>query len=136
MSIGLITGIGVLVLVAIGVVVRVYGRPSTAGSALRWVALVLAVGIAALLLPAALSDSGAFGYVLVGLPVLAALFPLLAQHVGRLVPLVSAMGAAVMLCWGLLLGLGLGLYFVLPAVMLGLAAAVTPVERRNDAVQR
>lgn len=122
MSVAVVFGICAAGLIAIAAVAAGHGRPPT-GSLLRWAALVLTVGIVARVLPVSLDGDGWFPYALVGIPLVAAVAPLLAQAVGRLEATVTALAAVVMFGWGLLLALGVGGYFVFPALVLGLAAA-------------
>ena len=112
MVIGLVTG-GVVVLLAAAVALR---RRQSAAAVLRRLALAVTVVLAAALAPSTVSDAGWFAAVLLGVPVALALAPVLARGV-------TTASAVLMLGWGLLLGLGVGLWFVLPAVLLGAAAA-------------
>lgn len=96
--------------------------PDAAGRVLRLLAFAATVGIATALLPSTVADSGASAGYLLGVPVVAAAGPLVADLTGRLVGISTTVGALVMLLWGLLLGLGIGFWFILPALLLGLAA--------------
>src|SRR5829696_3577206 len=115
MVIGLVAGAVVLLLAA---AVTLRRRQSAVGILCR-LALAVTVVLAVLLAPGTASDAGWFAAVLLGVPVVLALAPVLARGARP----VTTAGAVVMLGWGLLLGLGLGLWFVLPALLLGVAAA-------------
>ncbi|MBG6103961.1 hypothetical protein IW249_004375 [Micromonospora vinacea] len=110
--------VGVL-LVGLVVLVR---KPADARSVLRWSALAITVLVAAVLTPFTVDDSGAAAGYLLGVPVVAAILPVLAQRVGRLTLVADLVAALVITGWGLLLGLGIGGAF-LPAVILLIASA-------------
>ncbi|MEU1244130.1 hypothetical protein ABZ388_27590 [Micromonospora parva] len=111
--------VGVLV---VGLVVLLR-RPADTRSVLRWSALAITVLVAAALAPFTVDDSGAAAGYLLGVPVVAAVLPVLAQRFGRLTVAADLVAALVITGWGLLLGLGIGGAF-LPAVALLLASAV------------
>ncbi|MEV1013348.1 MULTISPECIES: hypothetical protein [unclassified Micromonospora] len=111
--------VGVLV-VGVGVVVR---KPVDARRVLRWSALAITVLVAAALTPFTVDDSGSAASYLLGVPVVAAVLPVLAQRFGRLAGVVDLVAALVIGGWGLLLGLGIGAAF-LPATVLLIASAV------------
>jgi hypothetical protein len=90
---------------------------------LRWSALAITVLVAAALTPFTVDDSGAAASYLLGVPVVAALLPVLAQRAGRLTVVADLVAALIIAGWGLLLGLGIGGAF-LPAVILLIASAV------------
>ncbi|BCJ77968.1 hypothetical protein CS0771_75120 [Catellatospora sp. IY07-71] len=104
--------------------------PDAVGRVLRLLAAAAAVGIAVALLPFTIEDSGAAAGYLLGVPVVAALCPLLADLAGRAVGVTTAAGALVLLGWSLLLGLGIGLWFAVPAVLLAVAAVAGVPARR------
>lgn len=106
--------------------------PRVVGRALRLLAFATTLGTATSLLPVTVADSGAATSYLLGVPLAAALLPLVADLTGRAVGVATALGALVMLCWGLLLGLGDGVYFVIPALLLGAAAVASIVPRRGS----
>ncbi|MFG3642642.1 hypothetical protein ACGF3C_20510 [Micromonospora sp. NPDC047762] len=110
--------VGVL-LVGLVVLVR---KPANARSVLRWSALAITVLVAAVLVPFTVNDSGAAAGYLLGIPVVAALLPVLAQQTGRLTIVADLAAALVLTGWGLLLGLGIGVAF-LPGVILLIASA-------------
>jgi hypothetical protein len=105
------------------------------GRVLSLVALAATAGIAIALLPFTVDDSGAAAGYLLGVPVVVAVVVLVADLTGRAVGVTTAAGALVMLAWGLYLGLGIGLWFVIPALLLG-AAAIATVPSRRAAVSR
>ncbi|SCL19717.1 hypothetical protein [Micromonospora inyonensis] len=107
--------------------------PRAVGRVLRLLAFAATIGIAAALLPFTVSDSGASASYLLGVPVVAAACPLVADLVGHAVAVTTTAGALVMLAWGLLLGLGIGLWFLLPALLLG-AAVLASIPSRRAAV--
>ncbi|MET8260423.1 hypothetical protein ACFYPG_23240 [Micromonospora sp. NPDC005553] len=110
--------VGVL-LVGLVILIR---KPANTRSVLRWSALAITVLVAAVLVPFTVDDSGAAAGYLLGVPVVAALLPVLAQQTGRLTIVADLVAALVLTGWGLLLGLGIGVAF-LPAVILLIASA-------------
>ncbi|MBQ1033314.1 hypothetical protein ACX27O_27550 [Micromonospora sp. SD19] len=116
-SVGAVVGV---LLVGLVVLLR---RPADTRSVLRWSALAITVLVAAALAPFTVDDSGAAAGYLLGVPVVAAVLPVLAQRFGRLTVAADLVAALVITGWGLLLGLGIGGAF-LPAVALLLASAV------------
>lgn len=108
--------------------------PAAAGRVWRLLAFAATVGIAVALSPFIVADSGAAaaGYLL-GMPVATATVVVVADLTRRAVGLTTTVGALVLLGWGLVLGLGIGLWFVLPALLLGFAALAT-VPARGAAV--
>ncbi|WP_406065928.1 hypothetical protein [Micromonospora sp. NBC_00860] len=119
--IGLATVGAIVGVLLVGLVVLV-GKPADARSVLRWSALAITVLVAAVLTPFTVDDSGAAAGYLLGVPVVAAILPVLAQRVGRLTLVADLVAALVITGWGLLLGLGIGGAF-LPAVILLVASA-------------
>jgi hypothetical protein len=99
--------------------------------AARVLALGLAAGITVIVWPRAWADSGAFALVLLGVPVGCCLVALCADLIGWRTALVTTLAAVVALVWSLLTGLGLGFYFLLPAVLLAIAAATSWQIRRS-----
>ncbi|MFE9192784.1 hypothetical protein ACFYL6_24610 [Micromonospora sp. NPDC007208] len=117
-----LTAVGAIVgVLLVGLVVLVR-KPANTRSVLRWSALAITTLVAAALAPFTVDDSGAAASYLLGVPVVAALLPVLAQRVGRLTLLADLVAAFVLTGWGLLLGLGIGVAF-LPAVILLVASA-------------
>ncbi|MGC4868260.1 hypothetical protein ACLQ3B_22830 [Micromonospora sp. DT53] len=115
-TVGAIVGV---LLVGLAVLVR---KPADTRSVLRWSALAITVLVAAALTPFTVDDSGAAASYLLGVPVVAALLPVVAQRVGRLTLAADLVATLVLTGWGLLLGLGIGGAF-LPAVLLLIASA-------------
>ncbi|WP_157742591.1 hypothetical protein [Micromonospora chokoriensis] len=112
--------IAAVLLVGVAVLVR---RPPDGRRVARWSALAITVLVAAALTPYTVDDSGAAAAYLLGVPVVAALLPVLAQWAGRLTGVADVVAALGITGWGLLLGLGIGVAF-LPAVVLLIASAV------------
>ncbi|MET8360214.1 hypothetical protein [Micromonospora sp. NPDC005171] len=118
-TVGAIVGV---LLVGLVVLVR---KPADARSVLRWSALAITVLVAAALTPFTVDDSGAAASFLLGVPVVAAILPVLAQRVGRLTLIADLVAALVITGWGLLLGLGIGGAFLPAAILLIASAAGT-----------
>ncbi|MEU7775304.1 hypothetical protein AB0C44_28655 [Micromonospora taraxaci] len=112
--------IAAVLLVGVAVLIR---RPPGVRRVARWSALAITVLVAAALTPYTVDDSGAAAAYLLGVPVVAALLPVLAQWAGRLTGVADVVAALGITVWGLLLGLGIGVAF-LPAVVLLIASAV------------
>ncbi|MGK5742900.1 hypothetical protein [Micromonospora sp. URMC 103] len=93
-------------------------------------AFAVTLGIVVALLPFTVEDSGAAATYLLGVPVVAAAGALVADFAGRAVGITTVVAALAMLVWGLLLALGIGLWFVPPALLLGTAVIVTMPSRR------
>jgi hypothetical protein len=109
---------------------RRHATPDAVGRVLRLLAFATTIGIAVALWPFMVADSGASAGYLLGVPVVAAVGPLIADLAGRAVGITTTVGAVVMLVWGLILGLGIGPWFVLPALLLGIAV-VTAISPRS-----
>ncbi|WP_327031591.1 hypothetical protein [Micromonospora ureilytica] len=119
--IGLATVGAIVGVLLVGLVILVR-KPADTRSVLRWSALAITVLVAAALTPFTVDDSGTAATYLLGVPVVAALLPVLAQRIGRLTLVADLVAALVLTGWGLLLGLGIGGAF-LPAVILLIASA-------------
>ena len=117
-------------------IVRLAG-PQGVGRALRWLAVAATVAIVVALLPDTLSENGGATVYLLGVPLAAAAAVAVADLTGRAVGTLTTVAALVMLVWGLLLGLGPGVWYVLPALVLGLAALAggRPRGRRAEDVR-
>ena len=103
---------------------RLVRRPADARGMVRLAALSIILLTVALLAPSTVQDSGwAVAAMLHGVPVVAALLPLLAQRLGRAERLAELVAAIVLFGWGLLLALGLSAAF-LPPVLLYLISAL------------
>ncbi|MCG5462441.1 hypothetical protein MED01_000543 [Micromonospora sp. MED01] len=114
--------VGAIVGVLLAGLVVLVRKPTNTRSVLRWSALAITALVAAALVPFTVDDSGAAASYLLGVPVVAALLPVVAQRVGRLTVVADVVAAFVLTGWGLLLGLGIGVAF-LPAVTLLIASA-------------
>ncbi|MEU7800864.1 hypothetical protein AB0B10_16500 [Micromonospora arborensis] len=105
------------------------GAPGSVGLVLRLLAVAATAWIVVALMPFTIDDSGAAASYLLGVPVVVAVCPLIADLTHRAVGITTAVAALVMLLWALILGLGIGLWFVLPALLLGMAAIATTASR-------
>ncbi len=102
---------------------------------LRWSALGVAVLVAAWLAAEVWRDAGAFAFLLLGLPVVVCLVVVLTSRT-RYARAVAWAGAAVVLGWSLVLGLGVGLFFLPVAFVLAAAAARDDPAPRDPAGSR
>jgi hypothetical protein len=109
--------------VAAVAVALLIGRPAGGRRTVRWAGAAIVVLTAALLAPSTVQDSGPAALYLLGVPLVAALLPLLAQRIGVGGRTADLLAGAVIGAWGLLLGLGIGAAF-LPAALLYLIGAV------------
>ncbi|NEK87893.1 hypothetical protein GCU60_19310 [Blastococcus saxobsidens] len=82
-------------------------------------------------------DSGSFAFALFGIPAACAVIALAAERATRTMaaPVLIAVLAAVAVGWSLITGLGIGLVFLVPSVLLLLAAAVSWGDRGRDAAR-
>ncbi|MFF0154083.1 hypothetical protein [Micromonospora sp. NPDC005203] len=138
MNVATIAGGVVALFIAAAAFVSLRGRAPASGAAgllLRLLALAATAWIVIALAPFTIDDSGAAAGYLLGVPVVAAVCPLIADLAHRAVATTTTVGALVMLVWALLLGLGIGLWFVLPALLLG-AAAIAAMANRGATVPR
>jgi hypothetical protein len=103
--------------------------PGAAGRMLRILAIAATIAMVVALSPFTIADSGAAAIYLLGVPVVAAVGPLVADLARRAVGITTTVAALVMLTWGLVLGLGIGLWFVVPALLLAMAAVATASSR-------
>ena len=123
--------VGVLAALALAVVSRVSGVTPVAlrvAFVLRITAVVATTVVAAVVAWSAWrADTGVFTLALVGVPMAAALLVLGSTLARRPSGVVTWAAAVVLLGWGLLTGLGAGILFLGPAVlMVAAAAASTP----------
>jgi uncharacterized membrane protein len=118
------------VAIGVGVLVR---RPAHSDRVLRWSALGLTVLVAILLTPLTVADSGSAAVYLLGVPVIAALLPVMASFADRFVTTADILGGVMMMVWALLLAMGIGAAFLPAAVLLFVApvAAAAPTLRRS-----
>jgi hypothetical protein len=100
---------------------------------LRLVAAASALIIGVMWLPFAWSDSGSFGLVLVGVPLLCCLAAVLADFADMRPALTTTLAAAALLVWSLITVVGVGLYFLVPAVVLAAAAVTSWQQDRRPA---
>ncbi len=105
--------------------------PRAVGRTLRLLAFAATAGIAVALSPFTIEDSGAAATYLLGVPMVVAASALVADIAGRAVGITTVVAALVMLVWALLLGLGIGLWFAIPALILGIAAVATISSRHG-----
>jgi len=119
--------VAALVGVAAVAAVLLIVRPADGRGIVRLAGLAIVVLTVGLLAPYTVGDSGSAAIYLLGVPVVAALLPVLAR--GRAVDLLAGV---VIGAWGLLLGLGIGVAF-LPAALLYLAGAVASPARGGAA---
>ncbi|MCG5469004.1 hypothetical protein LADH09A_002905 [Micromonospora sp. LAH09] len=129
-----IVTVGAIVAVLLVGVVVLVRRPADARRVVRWSALVITVLVAAALTPWTVDDSGAAASYLLGVPVLAATLPVLAQRIGRLTGVADVVAALVIAAWGLLLGLGIGGAFLPVAVLLVAGAVAIRAPRPSTTV--
>lgn len=132
MNVATIAGGLVALFVAAAAILHLRRRgaiPDVVGRTLRLLALAATAWIVIALLPFTVEDSGAAAGYLLGVPVAAVVCALLADLAHRAVGIVTTVAALVVLVWALLLGLGIGLWFVIPAVLLGMAAVATTAAR-------
>ncbi|TQM78682.1 hypothetical protein FHX81_0958 [Saccharothrix saharensis] len=119
-----IAGACLALFLTVAALVRLRGRwpvPGTIGRVLRWTGIAATVGIAVALLPVTSADSGSATAYLLGVPLVAAVAVAVADLTGRAVGFVTTVAALVVAVWGLVLGLGPGFSFVLPALVFGIA---------------
>jgi hypothetical protein len=109
------------------------GRPANGRRIVRLAGLGIVVLTAALLAPFTVQDAGPAAIHLLGVPVVAALVPLLAQRIGVAARAADLLACVVIGGWALLLGLGIGMAFV-PAALLYLGSALATPERHPAAV--
>ncbi|MFG1868490.1 hypothetical protein [Micromonospora arborensis] len=128
MNVATIAGGLVALFIVAAAFVTLRGRgtaPRSVGLIMRLLAVAATAWIVVALLPFTIDDSGAAAGYLLGVPVVVAVCPLIADLTHRAVHITTTVAALVMLVWALILGLGIGLWFVLPAVLLGMAAIAT-----------
>ncbi|TYB95514.1 hypothetical protein FXF53_24175 [Micromonospora sp. WP24] len=107
---------------AVGLLLLIH-RPTGAQRLARLAGLAITVLVAAALTPWTFQDSGPAASLLLGVPVLAATVPVLAERSGRRRAEIADLVAAVVIgSWSLLLALGIGVAF-LPVVLLYLLSA-------------
>lgn len=95
------------------------------------VALLSVVGLAAWYGPAVWADSGSFAVVLFGVPLACTVCALWVECTGGTAPAAAVLSAlaGVSLVWSLLTALGVGLLFLVPSLLLVVAAAASWTRR-------
>ena len=97
---------------------------------LQLVAVLLTLVVAAVVVGPAWQDSGSFALVLVGIPLACALITFLAPRTRHAI-LLAWIAAVTMLLWSLVIGLGLGVNFQPPAILLIASATSATLEARR-----
>ncbi|MEE6262988.1 hypothetical protein [Plantactinospora sonchi] len=129
-----VTTIAALVAVVAVGLLALFRRPADPQRLMRWAALAITVLVAAALTPLTVRDSGAAASFLLGVPVIAAALPVLAQRLGGRAALVDLGAAAVIGIWGLLLALGgLGVAFLPSTLPLLVSATLGLTPRPSSA---
>lgn len=95
--------------------------PQLGGRRLRQAALAMTVAVAVALAPYTVADSGVWSLYLLGVPVVAAGVPVVADLAGAGRVAADAFGAVVLTGWALLLALGIGAAFLPGALVLVMA---------------
>ena len=136
MSILSVGGVLIASLVLVGVLGALYQRTPAATPwvprVLRLAALLLTLMIAVVFFGWVWQDSGWFGLLLIGVPVLCCLLAVLADATGFRTAMLTTLAAVGLLLWSLLTIVGLGLYFLGPAIILAAAAATTWQQERRS----
>lgn len=135
MSVVSVAGALIVSLVLVGVLGAVYQRTQAASPwvprVLRLTALLLTFTIAFVSFNWVWHDSGWFGLLLIGVPVLCCLVAVVADVTSFRSAMLTTLAAAALLLWSLLTIVGLGLYFLGPAIVLAAAAATTWQQERR-----
>ena len=126
--IGLVMVGALTAVLLVGFVVLVR-KPAEPRWVVRWSALAITLLVAAALTPYTVEDSGAAAGYLLGVPVVAALLPVVTQRFRRLASVADLVAAMAISAWGILLGLGIGGAF-LPVVVLYIGSVVGSVPPR------
>lgn len=131
-----VVGVLAISLLVTGVLGALYQRSRGAAPwvprVLRLAALLVTVVIAVAYVSSAWHDSGWFGLVLIGVPVLCCAVAVTADATGRRTAMLTTVAAVGLLLWSVVTILGLGLYFLGPAVLLAAAAATAWQGERWD----
>ena len=98
------------------------------------VSLVGVVGVAASYAGAVWADSGAFFFVLFGIPIVCAALALVAERASGTTAASASVAVlgVLSLAWSLVTGLGIGLVLLVPSLLLLAAAMISWVDRRNS----
>lgn len=103
-------------------------RRSRISVGLRLTAAVATVAVAVVVAAVSWEDSGAFALVLAGVPTLAVVPLLVPRLRTRTAAIATWAAAGVVLAWSVLTGLGTGVYFAAPGILL-LVAAIASLSR-------
>lgn len=135
MSVVSVAGVLIISLLLVGVLGALYQRTPAATPwvprVLRLAALLFTLTIAVVFFDWVWQDSGWFGLLLIGVPVLCCLVAVLADATGFRAAMLTTLAAVGLLLWSLLTIVGLGLYFLGPAIILAAAAATTWQQERR-----
>ena len=121
-SVSVVTTVAVFAALAVSAYVA-FGPGPNRHRRLRWATFWLTTAVSVALAPYTVADSGVAASYLLGVPVIAAALPVLADRRGVARTAADAVGALVMSGWGLLLGLGIGVAF-LPGALLLIAGVI------------
>jgi len=126
------TLVALAAVLVVGVLLLV-GRGGDGRRLVRWSGLAITALVAVVLTPFTVEDSGTAAFVLLGVPVVVAALPPLAQRFApRLAGYVDLVAAVAIGGWGLLLALGgLGVAFLPTALLLLAGAALNLVPGRR-----
>ena len=129
MNVATVIGVTVGVLAGVAGFIMIFGRrsgPRAVGSVLRWLAFALTLAISVVIFAAVIDDTDlGFMTFLMSVPLVTAGVPLVFDLTGRATAGVTAVCAALMLACGVVLALGIGLYYLAPALLLGVAAVAS-----------
>jgi hypothetical protein len=124
-NVATVIGVTVGALAGVAGFIMLFGRrsaPMAVGSVFRCLALALTLVISVVIFAAAIDDTDlGFMTFLVSVPLVTAAVPLVFDVTGR----ATAVCAALMLACGVVLALGIGLYYLAPALLLGIAAVAS-----------
>jgi hypothetical protein len=128
-NVATVSGVTVGALAGVAGFIMLFGRrsaPMAVGSVFRCLALALTLVISVVIFAAAIDDTDlGFMTFLVSVPLVTAAVPLVFDVTGRATAGVTAVCAALMLACGVVLALGIGLYYLAPALLLGIAAVAS-----------
>ena len=100
---------------------------------LRWMAFWLTIVVSIALAPVTVADSGMAALYLLGVPVIAAAIPVLADVTGVARVAADAVGAAGMIGWAWLLALGIGTAFLAGAFLLLTVSVIDLMPKQSSA---
>jgi hypothetical protein len=128
MTIAVVTATAILAAVLAGVLIAARSAKRRQRH-LRRAALVLNLIVAVALAPYTVADSGAAAGFLLGVPVLAATVPVIADLTGTARLAADAVGAVATIGWALLLALGIGTAFLPGGLLLVIVLAIDLTSR-------